>query len=140
MRKIRTIFGLENWLWKTNFCSFWHLPIDPILKIQPYLFCMLIFRQKTFQFCIPFENLITHPAIFCMLLATICSPRIIPELLTSLSRDLSSLKFLPQIWNRPFFNGWTKSWILKLFLQLFGPPQIYGGNFKLINHVTAPFL
>ena len=25
---------LENWLWKSNFGIFWHLPINPILKIQ----------------------------------------------------------------------------------------------------------
>ena len=34
MRKIRTIFDIENRLWKSNFGTFWHLPINPILKIQ----------------------------------------------------------------------------------------------------------
>ena len=33
--------------------NFWHLPITPILKIQPFPLCMLIFRQKCFQFCTP---------------------------------------------------------------------------------------
>ena len=34
LRKIPMIFDIENWLWKSNFGTFWHLPIVPILKIQ----------------------------------------------------------------------------------------------------------
>ena len=34
LRKIRIIFGIENWLWKSNFGTFWHLLINSILKIQ----------------------------------------------------------------------------------------------------------
>ena len=30
----RIIFEIGNWLWKSNFGTFWHLPINPILKIQ----------------------------------------------------------------------------------------------------------
>ena len=26
LRKIRIIFDIENWLWKSNFLNFWHLP------------------------------------------------------------------------------------------------------------------
>ena len=29
-------FDIENWLWKSNFGTFWHLPITPILKIQQF--------------------------------------------------------------------------------------------------------
>ena len=28
------IFNIENWLWKSNFGTFWHLPIMPILKFN----------------------------------------------------------------------------------------------------------
>ena len=28
------IFDLENWLWTSNFGTFWHLPITPIHKFQ----------------------------------------------------------------------------------------------------------
>ena len=31
--------------------NFWHLPNNPILKIQKFPLSMLIFRQKPFQFC-----------------------------------------------------------------------------------------
>ena len=33
LRKIWMIFGIENWLWKTNFGTFWQLAINPNLKI-----------------------------------------------------------------------------------------------------------
>ena len=32
--KFRKFFDLKNWLWKSNFCTFWHLPFTPISKIQ----------------------------------------------------------------------------------------------------------
>ena len=32
---------------------FWHLPIKQILKIQYFPLGMLIFMQKSFQFCTP---------------------------------------------------------------------------------------
>ena len=41
-RKIRMIFDLENWLWKSNFGTFWQLTTTPILKIQSFRFGMLI--------------------------------------------------------------------------------------------------
>ena len=34
LRKIPMIFDVENWLWKSNFGTFWHVPTTPILKIQ----------------------------------------------------------------------------------------------------------
>jgi hypothetical protein len=34
MRKIRMIFDIENWLWKSNFGTIWQLTINPKLKIQ----------------------------------------------------------------------------------------------------------
>ena len=48
-RKIRMIFYIENSLWKSNFGTFWHLPINPILIFFPL--SMLILREKSFQFC-----------------------------------------------------------------------------------------
>ena len=33
-RKIPMIFVIENWLWKSNLGTFWHIPITPICKIQ----------------------------------------------------------------------------------------------------------
>ena len=38
IRKILMIFDIENWLWKSNFGTFWQLPITPIFKrtIQLY--------------------------------------------------------------------------------------------------------
>ena len=53
-RKIRMIFDIENWLWKSNFGTFWQLAVNPKLKIQSFSLGMLIFRQKNFQFCILF--------------------------------------------------------------------------------------
>ena len=37
MRKIPMIFDRENWLWKSNFGTFWHVPTTPVLKIQNLL-------------------------------------------------------------------------------------------------------
>ena len=36
LRKIRMIFYIENWHWKSNFGTFWHLPTIPILKTQKF--------------------------------------------------------------------------------------------------------
>ena len=32
LRKIRMIFDIENWLWKSNFGTFWQLAINPKLN------------------------------------------------------------------------------------------------------------
>ena len=56
LKKIPTIFDIENWLWKSNFGTFWHLLITPILIIQQFSLGMLIFRQKSFQFCTPLKK------------------------------------------------------------------------------------
>ena len=53
LRKIPMIFDLENWLWKSNFGTFWHLPINPILKIQQFPLSMLILRQTLSNFVPP---------------------------------------------------------------------------------------
>ena len=37
LRKLWLICDIENWLWKSNFVTFWNLPIKPILKINNYL-------------------------------------------------------------------------------------------------------
>ena len=47
------IFDIENWLWESNFGTFWQLAINPKLKIQYFPLGMLILRQKSLQFCIP---------------------------------------------------------------------------------------
>ena len=36
LRKLRMIFDIENWLWKSNFGTLWHLPVSPINKIQKF--------------------------------------------------------------------------------------------------------
>ena len=41
-------FDIENWLWKSNFGTFWQLAINPKLKIQPFPLGMLILSQKSF--------------------------------------------------------------------------------------------
>ena len=57
MRKIRVIFDIENWHWKSNFGTFWYLPINSILKIQSFPFSMLILSQKIFLIWFsPLEN------------------------------------------------------------------------------------
>ena len=48
LRKIRMIFDIENWLWKSNFGTFWQLAINPKLKIQSFPLGMLILSQKSF--------------------------------------------------------------------------------------------
>ena len=63
-RKIRVIIDMENWLWKSNFGTFWQLPINPILKIQYFPLNMLILRRKSLLFFyLPFENSTTRIAI-----------------------------------------------------------------------------
>ena len=47
MKKIPMICDVENWLWKSNLGTFWHLPMTSIFKFQ--LFPM----KKSFQFCNP---------------------------------------------------------------------------------------
>ena len=34
MKKISMIFQVENWLWKSNFGTFWQLAVNQKLKIQ----------------------------------------------------------------------------------------------------------
>ena len=46
----------------TDFGTFWHIPITPILKIQWVSLNMFICRPKSFQFFIPFKNSTTHIA------------------------------------------------------------------------------
>ena len=38
MRKIPIIFDIENWLWKSNFSTFWKLAINQKLKMQNFPF------------------------------------------------------------------------------------------------------
>ena len=73
LRKIRISFYVENSLWKSNFGTFWHLPINPILKIQ----LLLILRQKFFP---PLENSTTRIAITPRLWSSTGKPHIYPGL------------------------------------------------------------
>ena len=58
------IFDLENWLWKSDFGTFWHLPITPFLKIQWFPLTTVDFQPKTFLLLYPsFENSTTDIAI-----------------------------------------------------------------------------
>ena len=34
LRKIQINFEIENWFWNSDFGTFWHFPVNPILKIQ----------------------------------------------------------------------------------------------------------
>ena len=50
LRKIRIIFDIEKDFesWEVGwFCTFWYLPISPILKIQKFPLGMLILMQKS---------------------------------------------------------------------------------------------
>ena len=62
------IFDIENWLWKSNFGIFWHLPATTICKTQKFPLGLLILRQKSFQICTPawkINNLYYHKWIVC---------------------------------------------------------------------------
>ena len=48
IRKIRMLFDVENWLWKSDFGTFWHLLITPITKFNDFIRLQLIFSQKPF--------------------------------------------------------------------------------------------
>ena len=57
------IFDIENWLWKSNFGTFWHLPTTPILKIQYFPLGMLIlsiFVPPTWKLNNPYYHKSTH--------------------------------------------------------------------------------
>ena len=63
------IFDIENWLWKSNFDTFLHLAITPILKIQQFHLTTVDLKPKTFLILYPFlENSTTGIAIFLTIL------------------------------------------------------------------------
>jgi hypothetical protein len=43
--RFRWFFDIENWLWKSNFSTFWHLPTTPVLFNNFLWIGMLIIRQ-----------------------------------------------------------------------------------------------
>ena len=53
------IFDVENWLWNSNFGTFWHLFIKPICKIQWFLYDYSYFLAKNHSL----ENSTTSIAI-----------------------------------------------------------------------------
>ena len=58
------ISDMKNWLWKSNFGTFWQLAINPKLKIQQFPLSMLIFWAKIILILYtPFENTTTRTAI-----------------------------------------------------------------------------
>ena len=44
------IFDIENWLWKSNFGTFWHLPTTPIHKIQQFPLDILFLTKNLSNF------------------------------------------------------------------------------------------
>ena len=62
MGEIPIIFDIDNWLRKSNFGTFWHLPINPIHKIQSFPLSLLIFFNLS-NLYIPLKNSITRIAI-----------------------------------------------------------------------------
>ena len=48
LRKILMIFDIKNWLWTSNFGTFWHLPTTPIHIVQYFPLNVFIFGQKSF--------------------------------------------------------------------------------------------
>ena len=61
-RKIRMVFDVENWLWMSDFGTFWHLPNSPICKIQWFhLYTVDFLHLSNFVFLL--ENSTTGIAI-----------------------------------------------------------------------------
>ena len=52
LRMIRMIFDIGNWLWKSNFGTYWQLAINPKLKIQWFPLGMLILTFENSTTCI----------------------------------------------------------------------------------------
>ena len=63
MRRIRIIFDLENWLWKTNFGTYWHLPITQFSKFDNFLWVCWFLGKNLSNFDLLFENSTTRIAI-----------------------------------------------------------------------------
>ena len=65
MRKIQIIFDIEHWLWKSNFGTFWHLPVNPILNPKLINFLWVFwFLGKIFLILYPpLKNFTIHIAI-----------------------------------------------------------------------------
>ena len=62
LRKIRTIFDIENWLWKSDFGTFWQLAFNP--KLNNFLWVCWFLCKNLSTFVPPFENSTTRIAIF----------------------------------------------------------------------------
>ena len=60
LRKIRMIFDAENWLWKSNFGTVWHLPLHQFAKFNDFIWP----QPKTFLILYPsHENFTTSITI-----------------------------------------------------------------------------
>ena len=56
-------FDIENWLWKSNFGTFWQLTINPKLKIQSFPLGKYVVGKNFLILYPPFENSTTRIAI-----------------------------------------------------------------------------
>ena len=60
-KKIKLIFGLENWIWKLEMTNSYRLAILSLHKISKSPLSMLISKQKSYYFLYPlFENSISE--------------------------------------------------------------------------------
>ena len=57
LRKIWMIFDIENWLWKSNFGTFWHLSITSILKFNHFLWVCWFLGKNLSNFVSPVGKL-----------------------------------------------------------------------------------
>ena len=55
MRKIQMIFDIENWLWKSNFGTFWQLAINP--KLNNFLWVCWFLSKNLSNFVSPIWKL-----------------------------------------------------------------------------------
>ena len=79
MRKIWMIFDIENWLWKSNFVTFWQLAVNP--KFNNFLWVFWFLGKTFFNFITPAWQLnspyyntlpipsiptVLKPSVFCL--------------------------------------------------------------------------
>ena len=116
-RKIPMIFDIQNCLWKLNFCTFRHLPIKPILKIQYFPLGTLIFRHNCFYFCTPLHENLNNRLIDNLF----CRYSILERLL-SVIPSIETYCILLLIWNKYFLSVLRiREYLLSLFFLV--PPS-----------------
>ena len=53
LRKIRIIFDIENWLWKSNFGTIWHLPLTQFSKFNHFVWVCWFLGKNLSNFVPP---------------------------------------------------------------------------------------